>query len=329
MASAPFPRFPAPALLLCLSLALMALGACTASHLGPPRVAPVQRLGLAQDSLPLPGGGRLEVVRGGEGPAELLVIGASWWLPDALDAFGEHTFAAVDLRVRSGASAASSAGGSGGFERDAEDLARFLARERRAGGAAPVVLAAGYHALVLLAALELEPDAARALVLVAPMPLVRDPHLAAFAREIERRSDGDEVRRFERLLAAGRPSPELVAVRRRVLLGPRFADPARVEQMRADPYAVPGIDPEALGRHLQETLAGMGAWDFGPRAAKLHLEAWIVHGVADALPSDVARQWAQSLPRARLTLMETSGAFPWIEAPAAFAEVLAEALASP
>lgn len=44
----------------------------------------------------------------------------------------------------------------------------------------------------------------------------------------------------------------------------------------------------------------------------------VIHGSADVLPVESAREWAATLPDARVVLLEGVGHFPYLEAPEAF-----------
>jgi proline iminopeptidase len=64
--------------------------------------------------------------------------------------------------------------------------------------------------------------------------------------------------------------------------------------------------------------ASLGEWDWRPVIRRVDAPALVIHGSADVLPVEGAREWAATLPNARLVLLEGVGHFPYLKAPEAF-----------
>lgn len=74
------------------------------------------------------------------------------------------------------------------------------------------------------------------------------------------------------------------------------------------------------------TMASLGEWDWRPSLRAVTAPALVIHGTADVLPVEGAREWAAALPNARLLLLEGVGHFPYLEAPERFFAALDEFL---
>lgn len=64
--------------------------------------------------------------------------------------------------------------------------------------------------------------------------------------------------------------------------------------------------------------ASLGEWDWRPALRKVGSPTLVIHGSADPLPVAGGREWAATLPNARLLLFEGVGHFPYLETPDAF-----------
>ncbi|MBI1382036.1 MAG: hypothetical protein GC161_13235 [Planctomycetaceae bacterium] len=272
-------------------------------------------LGLVPGSFGLPGGASLPVERRGAAPARWVLVGGSWLLPDTVP-FLEGPLLALDGRARAGFGPEP---GTTALAQDTRDLVRVLEAELAAGGEAPLLLAQGYHALVAaLAARELG-DRVGGLLLVAPLPARRDPHLARFAEEAARRLERAAFARVEGRMASGERSPEVAAELERVLLAPRFADPKLAPRVAADPYLVPAGEGAALRQQAERAIAELGDYDLRGELAGVTAPALVLHGGGDALSQESTAEFAAALAGAAFVKIARSGAFPWIERPAEFA----------
>ncbi|HEX6434584.1 MAG TPA: alpha/beta hydrolase, partial [Gemmatimonadales bacterium] len=59
---------------------------------------------------------------------------------------------------------------------------------------------------------------------------------------------------------------------------------------------------------------------------RVNAPALVIHGSADPLPLDGARDWAETLPNGKLVLLEGIGHFPYVEAPETFFPIVEEFL---
>lgn len=276
-------------------------------------------LGLVPGAFALPGGAELPVERRGDTPARWVVVGASWLVPDTVP-FLSGPLLAVDGRARAGFGPEPD---TTALAQDTRDLVRVLEAELAAGAEAPLLLAQGYHALVAaLAAAELG-DRLGGLLLVAPLPARRDPHLARFAEEAARRLERAAFVRVEGRMASGDRSPELAAELERVLLAPRFADPKLATRLGADPYLVPAGEGAALRQQAERAIAELGDYDLRAALAAATAPALVLHGGGDALSQESTAEFAAALARGEFVKISRSGAFPWIERPAEFAAAVA------
>ncbi len=80
--------------------------------------------------------------------------------------------------------------------------------------------------------------------------------------------------------------------------------------------------PEALANKLASvdrfTMPSLGDWDWRPALHQVRAPALVLHGTADYVPLESAREWTAALPNGRLLPIEGSGHFPYLEAPRPF-----------
>jgi pimeloyl-ACP methyl ester carboxylesterase len=69
---------------------------------------------------------------------------------------------------------------------------------------------------------------------------------------------------------------------------------------------------------VSAALASLGDWDFRPQLRRLQMPALIVEGAETNIPLDATREWAATMPNARLLLIPDAGHVHFIERPAAF-----------
>jgi pimeloyl-ACP methyl ester carboxylesterase len=101
----------------------------------------------------------------------------------------------------------------------------------------------------------------------------------------------------------------------RLYFQPFFGDPDVADRSKGDFCAGP---PEALRNKVASvdrfTFASLGDWDWRPSLQTVAARALVIHGTSDVISVDTAREWAASLPNARLMLLEGIGHFPYLEA---------------
>jgi proline iminopeptidase len=59
-------------------------------------------------------------------------------------------------------------------------------------------------------------------------------------------------------------------------------------------------------------------YDWREQVSTVHATTLVVHGTEDLIPQEASREWAATLPQARLWVVEGSGHFPHLEAPEVF-----------
>jgi proline iminopeptidase len=181
-----------------------------------------------------------------------------------------------------------------------------------------------YHAGVIAHFAARHPGRVRQLLLVAPWPLRRDPHMAAACAAFAGRLDHDGLAWLERLDADGAPSTHPQAYARawhRVHAPAHMANVEALARMRSDPFALPNEWARPLGLLGERRRRALGAWDWRPAVRALTVPALVVHGLADAIPVDAAREWNACGRDGRLILLGGSGHYPWIECPETFAAI--------
>ena len=65
-------------------------------------------------------------------------------------------------------------------------------------------------------------------------------------------------------------------------------------------------------------MPSLGDWDWRPALHQVRAPALVLHGTADYVPLESAREWTAALPNGRLLPIEGSGHFPYLEAPRPF-----------
>ena len=68
--------------------------------------------------------------------------------------------------------------------------------------------------------------------------------------------------------------------------------------------------------------ADLVSYDYHPALARLDVPTLVIHGAADLIPIEVSQKLAGTIPGARLTVMEKSGHFPFIEQNKEFVAVI-------
>jgi proline iminopeptidase len=80
---------------------------------------------------------------------------------------------------------------------------------------------------------------------------------------------------------------------------------------------------ESVDRH---TVASLGDWNWRPVLGGLTAPAVVIHGTADVISMESARQWAAALPNSGLLAFKGVGHFPYVEAPELFFPAVEEFL---
>ena len=196
---------------------------------------------------------------------------------------------------------------------DLEALRRHFGFERlsllgHSWGAAP---AAGYAMRFA--------DRVERLVLVCPMAPRNTPYRDEFVRNRRERLTPAERTRFDELAAALPQAADPVGALGDLLalyFRAFFVNPDLASRLRFtdDP-------PEAIGNASRVealTMASLGDYDWRADLASVRARTLVIHGDADPIPLESAREWANAIPSAQFILLRQCGHFPQLEQPAEF-----------
>ena len=163
------------------------------------------------------------------------------------------------------------------------------------------------------------PDHVEQLIIVGGVPTTRRQVVADFER-LDARRDSATSRKMREWMAARIADPgdaEACRAYYTLWFGPFLADSSDLGRSKGDFCAG---TPESRRNKIEAvdrfTLASLGDWDWRPALRGVTARALIVRGTADVLSGE--RDWAASLPNARVLLLEHTGHFPYLEAPERF-----------
>jgi proline iminopeptidase len=159
------------------------------------------------------------------------------------------------------------------------------------------------------------------LVIVGGVPLQEELLTAAFD-QMQAARDSSELREMEALFAQRVANPEdAEACRAYYVLWfrPFFGDSSAADRSRGDFCSGSG---EALRNKMASvdrfTMASLGSWDWREPLRDLDAPTLVIHGTSDPLLMEGARNWARTLPDARLLTLPDIGHFPYLESPDQF-----------
>ncbi|HKT60458.1 MAG TPA: alpha/beta fold hydrolase [Gemmatimonadales bacterium] len=163
------------------------------------------------------------------------------------------------------------------------------------------------------------PDQVGQLIIVAGVPTTKAQLIADFER-LEAGRDSATSRRMREWMAARVANPadaEACRAYYTLWFRPFFADSSDLSRSQGDFCAgTPESRRNKLAGVDRFTMASLGDWDWRPALRAVTARALIVRGTADVLSGE--RDWAASLPNARLLVLERAGHFPYLEVPARF-----------
>lgn len=165
------------------------------------------------------------------------------------------------------------------------------------------------------------------LVIVGGVPL-RAELLTAGFDQMQANRDSSELRGMETLFAQRLADPEdAEACRAYYVLWfrPFFEDSSAADRSRGDFCSGSG---EARRNKMESvdrfTMASLGSWDWRDSLRDVDAPTLIMHGTSDPLPMDGAREWARTLPNARLLTLPNIGHFLYLESPDQFFSAVRE-----
>lgn len=173
------------------------------------------------------------------------------------------------------------------------------------------------------------PERVGRLLIVGAIPATRN-HLTQAFQNLNARRDSAAQRRLLELRTAWRANPGDAAACRayyEVWFTPSFADSTALRRSRGDFCAGP---PEALvnkGRNVDRfTMPSLGEWDWRSGLRAVTAPTLVIHGAQDFMSFESAREWATTLPNARLLVLDQSGHFPYLDVPERFFAAVEEFL---
>ncbi len=165
------------------------------------------------------------------------------------------------------------------------------------------------------------PARVKRLLIVGGVPLRRSEFVAGFT-QMDQARDSTERAEMDHWMDARRAHPEDAAACHAyytLWFRPFFADPTALQRSRGDFCAG---SAEARRNKIQSvdryTMASLGDWDWREALHALAAPTLVIHGSVDPLPLAGAREWAATLPHARLLVLANVGHFPYLEAPKLF-----------
>lgn len=124
---------------------------------------------------------------------------------------------------------------------------------------------------------------------------------------------------LERLAQSGQPAADSCRMRMDVVQRFYYHDELKMASKRGDYCEVPEGVPAYNDVIGNAVLDALGDYDLQPLLAGLEMPALVIEGAQSPLPLDGEYAWAQSLPNARLWLLDQVGhAYPFVEAPGVF-----------
>jgi proline iminopeptidase len=139
------------------------------------------------------------------------------------------------------------------------------------------------------------------------------------AKKENERIDPEGAKRLREMQQQGldRSDPETYCREFHRIITPRqMGRPEALARMRSDPCAFPNEWPLNKAEHTRKHVpAEAMKWDWRQRITSVQALTLVIHGEEDLIPLESSREWANTLPQARLLVIPGSGHFPHLEAP--------------
>jgi proline iminopeptidase len=165
------------------------------------------------------------------------------------------------------------------------------------------------------------PDRLGRTIILDGIPL-RMSELAEAFKQLDASRDSTSRRRLQEAEAAVRAHPEDPAACRAYKMlwfYPFFVEPGGPASRRLEGCSMSGAalrnSVESVGRYVFPSL---GDYDWRQAMATIQAPTLVMHGDKDFIPVSAAREWATTMPNARLLVMRRYGHFPYMEAPEPF-----------
>lgn len=175
-------------------------------------------------------------------------------------------------------------------------------------------------AVVALYAMQ-HPERLGRTILLDGVPLRMSELMEAF-QKLDAGRDSASRRRMQEAEAALKANPEDVAACQTYFalwFHPFFVDPGGPVSRRFEACSGSGAARRnALENVDRYVFPSLGNYDWRQAMAKVEAPTLVLHGEKDWLPVAAAREWAATMPNARLFVMRGYGHFPYMEAPEPF-----------
>ncbi len=186
----------------------------------------------------------------------------------------------------------------------------------------PALIGWWYYAVVVAEYAASNPENVGRVVLVSPMPIRATAPYWEQLNERAGRVDSTFMPRFRNLQLEGweERDPEVFcrAKLRFADAPPMMNDPTALMIMRANPCRYSNEWPGQLDVRMGRIMDDLGDWDFREVAAAVRSPVLVLHGLADHIPWEASREWAEHLDNALLLLFPRAGRFVWLEAITSF-----------
>jgi proline iminopeptidase len=156
------------------------------------------------------------------------------------------------------------------------------------------------------------PERVRKAILGSSIPPRRVPYMQQFSERLYAWQDAPTRAQVVALSRARRNAKDPVAACRaywNVFVRGYFGDTSTIHLMKSDP-------PDAVDNNINGwTLNPEGRYDWRPLLAHTKVPILILHGSADPIPMEAAKEWVSSIPGSRLVVLDGAGHFPMVERP--------------
>ncbi len=165
------------------------------------------------------------------------------------------------------------------------------------------------------------PRHTRGILLLDPMPLRRDPHMAVLGQNLMSWMDRDQREQLNTAAKAWSKAQDPRAACHaywKVFLRGYLADPHGTVPVKGNPCH--GTGETLSDRIYRYTMEPLGAWDWREEARGLQVPVLIMHGEKSPLPLVSFLEWEAALANGKRVMIPGSGHYPHAESPKMFLE---------
>jgi len=165
------------------------------------------------------------------------------------------------------------------------------------------------------------PDKLGRTIILDGIPLRMSELVEAF-KQLEDSRDSTQRRRLREAEAALKAHPEDPAACRAantIWFYPFFIEPGGPVSRRLEACSMSGAALRNSAENVERyVFPSLGEYDWRQAMATIQAPTLVMHGDKDFIPVQAAREWATTMPNARLFVMRGYGHFPYMEAPEPF-----------